>query len=50
MKLIFSTVLLIFILKLEVIHCCSGGKSDETTTKAPDAGKQTTKAPDAGMQ
>ena len=36
-KLISSFVIAVMIFALDVIHCCSGGSSDEPTTKAPDA-------------
>ena len=36
-KLISSFIFAITIFDLDVIHCCSGGSSDEPTTKAPDA-------------
>ena len=35
-KLFLSSIILVFILYLRVIDCCSGGSSDETTTKSPD--------------
>ena len=36
-KLISSFIFAFTFFDLDVIHCCSGGSSDETTTKAPDA-------------
>ena len=36
-KLISSIIFAFTFLDLDVIHCCSGGSSDETTTKAPVA-------------
>ena len=36
-KLISSFMIAVMIFDLDVIHCCSGGSSDEPTTKAPDA-------------
>ena len=35
-KLFLSSIILVLILYLRVIDCCSGGSSDETTTKSPD--------------
>ena len=35
-KLFLSSIVLVLILYLRVIDCCSGGSSDETTTKSPD--------------
>ena len=34
---ILSTVLIIFMLNFDVIYCCSGGGSTETTTQVPGA-------------
>ena len=36
-KLISSFMIAVMIFDLDAIHCCSGGSSDEPTTKAPDA-------------
>ena len=44
-KLFLSSIILVLILNLGVIECCSGGSSDETTTKSPDP-DTTTKSPD----
>ena len=35
-KLFLSSMILVLIFHLGVIDCCSGGSSDETTTKSPD--------------
>ena len=51
-KLFLSSIILVLILNLGVIECCSGGSSDETTTKSPDpngegsSDETTTKSPD----
>ena len=36
-KLFLSSIILVLILYLGVIDCCSGGSFDETTTKSPDS-------------
>ena len=49
-KLFLSSIILVLILNLGVIECCSGGSSDETATKSPDpngsSDETTTKSPD----